>query len=300
MKYYNLVICCLIPVLLMSQEISESAEVSLEPYTDEFQECFFEALKQKGIENYDKAINELLKCKGLGEAEAVIDHELAKAFLANRQAVMAEEYAIASLNAEPGNPWYLETLYLVLLKQGRTIEMIKEKIPAKNSSLTENLAMLYYRYKQYTQALEILKETRNRAFTKSLEQKIRDSMIGSKSDPSPPNVQNTIVENNQYEQIKAELEKLLAGEKYSELGTMASEALESYPLQPFFYYCKGVALRKDGRNKEAISILESALDYLIDERELANKIYSDLSAAYKAIGNTSKANMYLSKIKSGS
>lgn len=300
MKYYSLVVCCLIPVLVSSQDISESAEVSLEPYTDEFQECFFEALKQKGIENYDKAINELLKCKGLGEAEAVVDHELAKAYLANKQAVMAQEYALASINMEPENPWYLETLYLVLRKQGRTIEMIKESIPADNNSLTENLAMLYYKNKQYPQALEILKDSRNRAFAESLEQKIRDSMEGIKSRPSLPNVQNTKVEKNPFEQIKSELEKLLAEEKYTELGTMASEALESFPLQPFLYYCKGVALRKDGRNKEAISILESALDYLIDERDLANKIYSDLSAAYIAIGNTSKANMYLSKIKSGS
>ena len=30
--------------------------------TEKFQEYFFEALKQKGIENYDRAIVSLLKC----------------------------------------------------------------------------------------------------------------------------------------------------------------------------------------------------------------------------------------------
>ena len=37
--------------------IEDSSEVFLEEYSDTFQENFFEALKQKGIENYDKAIN---------------------------------------------------------------------------------------------------------------------------------------------------------------------------------------------------------------------------------------------------
>lgn len=44
------------PYQACAQE-EESAEISLELYSDEFQEYFFEALKQKGIENYDKAIN---------------------------------------------------------------------------------------------------------------------------------------------------------------------------------------------------------------------------------------------------
>ena len=48
-----------------AQEEQESAEVYLEEYTDEFQENFFEALKQKGIQNYDRAVDLFLKCKQL-------------------------------------------------------------------------------------------------------------------------------------------------------------------------------------------------------------------------------------------
>ena len=54
----------------------ESSEVFLEEYTDEFQEKFFEALKQKGIENYDRAVNLLLECKRLDPNNSVLDHEL--------------------------------------------------------------------------------------------------------------------------------------------------------------------------------------------------------------------------------
>ena len=43
-----------IPLCATAQE-EESAEFFLEEYTDEFQNLFFEALKHKGIQNYDRA-----------------------------------------------------------------------------------------------------------------------------------------------------------------------------------------------------------------------------------------------------
>jgi len=42
------------------------------------------------------------------------------------------------------------------------------------------------------------------------------------------------------------------------------------------------------------------LDFLIDDIELGNNIYRELANAHTILGNSSKANMYLSKIKSGS
>ena len=63
----------------------ESSEVFLEEYTDKFEETFFEALKQKGIENYDRAINLLLECKAMEPFDATIDHELAKAYFSDKE-----------------------------------------------------------------------------------------------------------------------------------------------------------------------------------------------------------------------
>ena len=80
---------------------------------------------------------------------------------------------------------------------------------------------------------------------------------------------------------------------------LADEALESYPLQPFFYYAKGYALNRKSKHKEAVEVLEASLDYLLDDIALANKIYSELADAYTALNNISKANMYLSKVKPG-
>ncbi len=81
--------------------------------------------------------------------------------------------------------------------------------------------------------------------------------------------------------------------------TVSQEALDSYPLQPYFYYAYGTALNNTANANKAIEVLESGLDYLLDDDELANKMYTELSKAYTSIGNTSKANEYLNKIKPG-
>jgi hypothetical protein len=47
-------------------------------------------------------------------------------------------------------------------------------------------------------------------------------------------------------------------------------------------------------------VLEEGLNYLLDDPVLEEGIYKALAAAYTGMGNTSKANMYLSKLKSGS
>ena len=50
---------------LFSQEIEPKQEINIDDLgnvSDEFQELFFEALKQKAITNYDKAIEALEKC----------------------------------------------------------------------------------------------------------------------------------------------------------------------------------------------------------------------------------------------
>ena len=73
-----------------------------------------------------------------------------------------------------------------------------------------------------------------------------------------------------------------------------------YFCYPWVYYYYGLALHRNGKSSEAAGILESALDFLIDNNDLQQKIYKELAAVYTALGNPSKANMYLSKIKSGS
>ena len=291
-------------VLGMAQDqeinIEDSAEVFLEEYSDAFQENFFEALKQKGIENYDKAINLLLECKLIDSTSHVVDYELAKVYLLDKQYIAAQEYAIAALLSEPTNLWYLNTLVTSIEKQGNSLDQTNLNIPFENNRLKENLALIYFKQKNYQKALTVLRDIKKSAFTKDLLTKINHSISKlevkkSKEEVSVPNESKA----NPLEELKAQMAELMAQNKIPELVARSEEAIENYPSQPYFYYINGYALNKSTKHKEAVGILEAALDYMLDDVPLLNKIYQELVDAHTFLNNSSEANMYLRMIKPG-
>ena len=288
----------LVPLILLAQE-EESAELYLDDYTDEFQEVFFEALKQKGIENYDKSINLFLDCKRLEPENTVVDYELAKVYLLEKNFISALEYSLESIISEPENYWYLNTLLDILQAQGRSVSELEDRIPYSNETLKENLALLYYKRSNYESALAILKELKDASFADKLSSKIKDSLEqvtqSTNDTPTPDKVAD-----DPLSIYKLQLENLLTDQKFVEMEELASEALEMFPSQPYFYYMLGKSYLKNNKAREATRVLESALDFLLDDEELANNIYRELSNAYRVLGNLNKANMYLSKIKNGS
>lgn len=294
------------PVLYAQEEqeldVEQSAEVFLEEYSDDFQENFFEALKQKGIENYDKAINLLLKCKQLDETNRVVDHELAKAYYEDNKFTLGEGYAIKALVSEPDNPWYLETLVNILEKQGNTIDAVAARIPYDNPKLKENLALTYFKKGRYENALKVLEEVRKSPFSEDLTTKINDSVEkrSARSKSTSFTVENSNAgAANPMQGYQLRIKGLIRTNSNTILLQVAEEALETYPSQPFFYYAQGYALNKTKKHREAIDVLEAGLDYLVNDIALANKFYTELADAYTATYNTVKANMYLSKIKPG-
>lgn len=280
--------------------IEDSAEVFLEEYSDAFQENFFEALKQKGIENYDKAINLLLECKLIDSTSHVVDHELAKVYFLEEQYIAAQEYAIAALLSEPTNLWYLNTLVTTIQMQGSSLDQTNLNIPFENNKLKENLALIYFKQKNFQKALNVLADIKKSAFTKDLLTKINDSINNRelKKDKEEVPVHNEI-KANPIEELKAKMTELLVQNKISELVKQSEEAMENYPSQPYFYYLNGYALNKSAKHKKAVEILEAALDYMLDDVPLLNRIYQELVDAHTALNNSSEANMYLRMIKPG-
>lgn len=281
-------------------DVDESAEVFLDDYSDVFQENFFEALKQKGIENYDKAINLLLECKLIDATNTVVDHELAKVYLEEKQYAVAQDYAIAALVSEPENLWYLNTLVTAIEMQGSSLDQMDINIPLENDKLKENLALIYFRQKNFQKALAILSGTRNSQFTKDLSAKIKDSID---KEAVREHREDVVVEKepstNPIEEFKVRLADLMVTKEYTKLAELSGEAMEDYPAQPYFYYVNGYALNRTGHYTGAIEVLEAALDYMLDDVPLVNKIYQELVDAHTAMNNSSKANMYLRMIKPG-
>ena len=283
-------------------DVEQSAEVFLEEYSDTFQENFFEGLKQKGIRNYDRAITYFLECKKLQPQNTVVSFELAKFHLYDKQLIVAQEYALEALNGEPENYWYAETLINIVEARKSVIEEVKEELPWNNTILRGNIAEIYFLKGNYLNAKSVLKGVKTSKKYERLEMKITDSIAkqSKKINPilqSPKPVSSQDIDS--VEDYKIQIETLLGATTDNvKLFQTTEEAIENFPSQPYFYYANGAALNRAQKHKEAIDILETALDYLIDDVSLENAIYKELVNAYTATNNTSKANMYLSKIKS--
>src|SRR5690606_15006888 len=67
-----------IPCSLYAQVDFNKPTDDLGDVEDQFQEYFFEAMKQKSIENYDRSVEALLKCKQLNKNIPVVYYELGK------------------------------------------------------------------------------------------------------------------------------------------------------------------------------------------------------------------------------
>ncbi len=282
-----------------AQEEQEGADVYLEEYTDEFQENFFEALKQKGIQNYDRAVDLFLKCKQLEPNNSVVDYELAKAYMLDKKYIQAQDYAIEALLSEPTDYWYLDNLLTILDKQGSPIETIKQRIPYDNKKLQQNMAVSLFKMKKYREASQVLDDLENSTLKSDLNRKIKDSLQKDLQPIETPIVQQETDLDDPLAPLKAQMEQLIADADFKKLLSDAQEALGSYPLQPYFYYAYGTALNNTGNPNKGIEVLESGLDYLLDDEGLRNKIYKQLSEGYSKMGNTQKANEYLNKINSG-
>ena len=127
---------------------------------DEFQEYFFEALKQKGIENYDRAVEALHKCLNLDSKKPVIYFELGKNYNKLKNFGAAEEYLKKAIDMQPDNVWFLDELYDVYYQQDDVNNAIKtiKQLVRYHPDYKEDLAALYVREERYKQALDILDE----------------------------------------------------------------------------------------------------------------------------------------------
>ncbi|MBU2995934.1 hypothetical protein KO500_05795 [Cellulophaga baltica] len=287
----------------------DSASLFLEEYSDTFQEAFFEALKQKGIENYDKTINLLLDCKRIKDDNNVVDFELAKAYKETKQYDLAEEYAINAVNSDPENYWYLNTLVTILSSKRSSIGTIKNQIPEGNIIFKQNLAEIYYDHNNFLATTAVLNTLEPSDFTRKLNSKLKvsikqaeeksTSFSFSTTNNTKSKSGNSTDENTTIEHYKTRILGLLRSKSYILLDNLSKDALENYPAQPYFYYARGVALNHKKKYREAIQVLEESLDYMLDDIKLSNKIYEELVDAYTAIHNTVKASIYKQKIKPG-
>ncbi|TYC15694.1 tetratricopeptide repeat protein [Bizionia gelidisalsuginis] len=161
-RYITLIIFGIFSISQASyaQEELNTPNDDLGNVTDEFQEYFFEALKQKAIENYDKSVTALLKCIEIDDSESVLYFELGKNYNLLKNFGEAEEALKEAVSKEPDNEWYLDELYAAyvhLKDYRRAIKTVKQLVKF-HPDYKEDLAAIYVQTQNYKDALDVLDE----------------------------------------------------------------------------------------------------------------------------------------------
>lgn len=157
--------------VLLGNTISVMAQTEPEDIamaTDEYKDSFYESLKQKGIENYDKAIISLEKCIKLKPNDAVAYFELGKNYFALKEYQNAQSAFEKAAQLDPKNKWFWLGIYDVSYETKNyplAIETIQKIIPF-DEEYKDDLISLYMIINQYDKAFSLITEM-NDKFGKS-------------------------------------------------------------------------------------------------------------------------------------
>jgi len=154
-------------VLLCNSALSwaqtEPEEIKLED--NKFKDSFFEALKQKGIENYDKAIVALERCLKIDPNSATIYNELGKNYFSLKDYKNAYSSFEKASTLDPTNKWFLIGMYDVDYETkdyADAVKVINRLIPF-DPKFKEDLVSLYMNTGEYDKALTLINELNENA-----------------------------------------------------------------------------------------------------------------------------------------
>lgn len=247
---------------------------------DEFQEHFFEALKQKGIENYERAVEALHKCLNLNSKLPVIYFELGKNYNKLKNFGAAETNLKKAISMQPDNVWFLDELYDVYFQQNDINNAIKtiKQLVKYHPDYKEDLAALYVREEKYKQALELLDELdANLGLSES-----RDAMrndiysITGNADDRIENLEQRIANNPNNEDNHL---KLIY--RYSQTGDhknayeASKNLLKVKPDSKFVHLALYKFYLQDGRIEDAVSSIKIALGSPEINADAKAKVFKD-------------------------
>ena len=144
------------PALVRAQANPEDIAAA----SDSFQDAYFESLKQKGIENYDKAIESLEKCLTLQPENPAVYNELGKNYLLRKDYKKAYDAFEKASQLDPKNKWYLVGMYDVCYQTqdyNQSIIVVEKLIPF-DPAYKEDLTSLYMNTQQFDKALDLINQ----------------------------------------------------------------------------------------------------------------------------------------------
>ena len=171
---------------------------------DQLENNFYEAVKQRGIENYDKAIVSIQKCIEKEPKNAAFQDELGKNYLSLKNYVDAESAFKKAIELDNKQRWYWNGLYDVYYqtKDFQKSIPIVEKLIEFDPNMKEDLVSLFMNTNQHGKALQLLKDMESKSkLTSTMEfykLKIQESNAYSK--PQKEQLEEAIKKNPKVEQ----------------------------------------------------------------------------------------------------
>jgi len=270
-----------------------------------FQQYFYKALSEKSIKNYQKAIENLELCNEVLPDNVSVFFEFSKNYLLLNKTIDSKFYINKALEQEPEDLWMLSHLVQIHKKDrdfASAIE-IQKKVVQKDPRKKEDLVRLYYLNRDFKEAIALMNELeKEKGLSRSL-QYLKTSLEFRKGPAIKNEVKDVKSLVDAFEEGEASFsalkkildrsnkEDLTVFHKYSEKG------VDLFPAQPYVYLMRGKSLELQNKHQEAIRILESGIDFVIDNPSLESEFYETLAKAYDGTGNSTKAQDYRNKAK---
>lgn len=286
-----------------AQKINTEEENNLK-----FQTHFFEALKQKAIKNYGKAIESLELCNEIDTANVSVFFEFSKNHLELNNYFEAELFIDKALAFEPEN-WYLLQHKVAVLKAQRNFSKaieVQKKILQNHPKYTEELVFLYIQNQNFMEAEALISKMEENAMTtlklksfksylenrKSLQINAEKQSDNANENMDIESLKKSYSENKEFKIVQEILTKEAKEGLFEQVYADSKEALELFPEQPYLYKMNSVALNRLGKYNEAIAVLSIGIDFVIDNSAMEADFYEQLSVNHEKLGNKSEALKY--------
>jgi tetratricopeptide (TPR) repeat protein len=278
------------------QDLTEEAELK-------FQEFFFKALSQRSIGNHQKAIENLENCNQLLTNDIAVFFEFSKNYLALNNSLLAKEYIQRALAKDATNIWMLKHLVAIHQKEKNYAAAIKtqQKVVDQNPKERTFLVRLYMYNRQYTEAISLMNTLENENALSVNLKRLRASLQQRKiPEFKEKKLTDSTALINQFKTDKSYkiLEQILKISKNnpSDVLKYSEEGISLFPAQPYVYLMKAKALNDQKSYKNALTTLDSSIDFVIEDKMEAD-FYNEIAKAYKGLGNAKEAQKYEQKAK---
>lgn len=285
-KKHNLlwVICFLIGFHLSQDGFAQNESIldtipqdDLGDVTDKFQDLFFQALTDRAIENYEKAIESLREAEGFKVDQAAVFFEMGMNFASLEKFSQAENYFQKALTEKPKNfaiLMELEGVYREQKQYAKAIPVVK-KLIAHENEYYESLAELYLLTNNYSKALEALDDLEEKKGIQESGSALRRKIYKEADDEELLERYLKGKINNQPENIQHYADLILvykATDQLDKAAKVASDLREidaDQPIVQLAFYQKYI---KEDKKEEAVASMKT----LINAENIPNDIKADI------------------------